>query len=82
MITLVVPYGEVGVVSSLGSQAVVEVLTIVWVILVHCTHCLDQLREGHEIKVSWSQKEKLQGPVKSQTLKSNSRLFHLMRRTS
>lgn len=46
LITLVVPYGEVGVVSSLGSQAVVEVLAAVGIVLVHCTHCLDQLGEG------------------------------------
>lgn len=50
LITLVVPYGEVGIVSSLGSQAVVEVLAIAWVVVVHCAHCLDQLREGHELR--------------------------------
>lgn len=50
LITLVVPYGEVGVVSSLRGQAVVEVLAVAWVVLVHCTHCLDQLRQGQEIR--------------------------------
>lgn len=48
LITLVVPDSEVGVVSSLRSQTVVEMLTIVRVILIHSTHCLDHLKEGHE----------------------------------
>lgn len=43
LITLIVPQSEVGVVSCLRSQAVVEVLTPLWVILVNCTHCLNQL---------------------------------------
>ena len=49
-ITLVVPYGEIGVVGSLRSQAVVEVLAIAWVVLVHGAHGLDQLREGRETR--------------------------------
>lgn len=45
LLTLVVPDSEVGVVSSLRSQAVVEMLTVVRVILIHGTHCLDELKE-------------------------------------
>lgn len=44
LITLIVPQSKVGVVGCLRSQAVVEVLTILWVILVDGTHCLDQLQ--------------------------------------
>lgn len=50
LITLVVPDGEVGVVRRLRSQAVVDVLTVVWIVLVHRAHCLDQLREGQQIR--------------------------------
>lgn len=49
-LTLVVPYGEVGVVRSLRSQAVVEVLAIARVVLVHGAHGLDQLGEGRETR--------------------------------
>ena len=47
---MVVPYGEVGVVRSLRSQAVVEVLAIARVVLVHGAHSLDQLGEGREAR--------------------------------
>lgn len=45
LLTLVVPDREVGVVSSFRSQTVVEMLTIVRVILIHSTHCLDELKQ-------------------------------------
>lgn len=41
--TLVVSQGEVGVVCSLWSQAVVEVLSTQRLIWIHCCHRLDQL---------------------------------------
>lgn len=47
-LTLVVPYGEIGVVRSLRGQAVVEVLAVAWVVLVHGAHGLDQLRGERE----------------------------------
>lgn len=55
LLTLVVPDSEVGVVSSFGSQTVVEMLTIVRVILIHSTHCLDELKQRCEFRVSWMQ---------------------------
>lgn len=61
LVTLVVPHGEVGVVSRLWGQAVVEVLAVTRVVLVHRTHCLDHLRETRD-RLSWSQRKELWGP--------------------
>ena len=73
-ITLVVPYGEIGVVGSLRSQAIVEVLAIAWVVLVHSAHGLDQLREGHETRrVS----QKLPGKMRPQVVLPNEDILKL-----
>lgn len=61
LITFVVPHGEVGVVSRLWGQAVVEVLAVTWVVLVHCTHCLDHLW-GDERSGELEPKEGASGP--------------------
>lgn len=81
LITLVVPYGEVGVAGSLGSQAVVEVLTAARVILVHCTHCLDQLRRDRK-SGEWAPKGKASGPSEIPNPDIYSGIFYLKKRIS